>query len=71
MDSRTAAEVRHDRALLAEVTLRKHRAERKLMHVMLTEAGVPEDIGNDGVRSCLTARVAWLISRWDLDGQTP
>jgi hypothetical protein len=48
-------------ALLRE-TARKLHAERKVMHRMLTEAGVPEVI--DGDRTCVTGRLAVLVARY-------
>lgn len=61
MDNRSAAEVRADRALLDRVTVTKlHEANRR-MHVMLNGAGVPECLAGDGVRTCIEARVAWLV----------
>lgn len=62
-DAKDIDELRRDRALLAEVTLSKHRAERKAMHVMLTDVGIPEDVAGDGVRSCLMARIALALAR--------
>ncbi len=63
MDKRTVEEVRAYRALLDHVTVRKQREEHRLIHQMLNEAGVPEDVAADGVRTCLTGRVAGLIAR--------
>ena len=69
MDNRTVAQLREDRALLDHVTVTKlHEANRR-MHVMLNEAGVPECLAGDGVRTCIEARVAWLVAhRGDQQG---
>ena len=67
-DTRTVLQLRRDKAALAEATIEKMHAEHRLMHQMLTAAGIPEAIKGDGVRTCLTGRVAVLISRL---GQPP
>ena len=47
--------------LLLRATVRKLRGERKVMHEMLTEAGVRDDVLDDGVRTCLIGRLAIAI----------
>jgi hypothetical protein len=47
--------------VLLRATVRKLRAERKLMHEMLSEAGVPDDVLGDDVRTCLIGRLAIAI----------
>ena len=47
--------------ILLRATVRKLRAERKVMHEMLTEKGVPDDVLGDGVRTCLIGRLAIAI----------
>ena len=53
---------RDERALL-EATVRKLRAERKVMHEMLTEAGIRDDVLADGVRTCLIGRLGVALAR--------
>lgn len=47
--------------LLLRATVRKLRGERKVMHEMLTEVGVPDDVLGDGVHTCLIGRLAIAI----------
>jgi hypothetical protein len=52
-----------DSRVLLEATVLKRRMEARELHRILTEAGIPEDLANDGVRSCLLARVMALADR--------
>lgn len=47
--------------VLLRATVTKLRGERKIMHTMLSEAGVPDDVLGDGVRTCLIGRLAIAI----------
>lgn len=47
--------------ILLRATVRKLRAERKVMHEMLTEVGIRDDVLGDGVRTCLIGRLAIAI----------
>lgn len=47
--------------VLLRATVRKLRGERKVMHEMLTEVGIPDDVLSDGVRTCLIGRLAIAI----------
>ena len=47
--------------LLLRATVRKLRGERKVMHEMLSEVGIPDDVLGDGVRTCLIGRLAIAI----------
>lgn len=55
--------LRRDKMILLEMTVAKQKAENKVIHEMLSAAGIPEDLANDGVKSCLRARVAALLDR--------
>lgn len=52
----------HRELILLRATVRKYRNEKKLLHEMLTEAGISEDVLHDGVRTCLIGRVAAAIA---------
>lgn len=54
-----------DEKALLKGTVRKLRAERKTLHLMLSEAGIPDDILGDGVRTCLIGRVEVLLARYE------
>lgn len=61
-----------DETALLKATVRKLHAERKVMHEMLTEAGIPEEVS--GARTCLIGRLGVTLSRWqeaEDEGQTP
>lgn len=62
-DLRTQREKERDYIALLEATVAKQRAEKRLMHQMLTEAGIREDVLGDGVRTCLPGRLSVLIRR--------
>lgn len=47
--------------LLLRATVLKLRGERKVMHEMLTAAGIRDDVLGDGVRTCLIGRLAAAI----------
>lgn len=47
--------------ILLRATVRKLRGERKVMHEMLTEVGVRDDVLGDGIRTCLIGRLAIAI----------
>lgn len=53
--------------ILLRATVRKLRSERKVMHEMLTEAGVRDDVLSDGVRTCLIGRLAIAIGAKPVD----
>lgn len=53
--------------LLLRATVRKLRGERKVMHEMLTEAGVRDDVLSDGVKTCLIGRLAIAIGIGPVD----
>lgn len=57
------AALERDKIALLEATVRKQRAEKKVMHEMLTEAGIREDVLADGVRTCLAGRLAVALVR--------
>lgn len=52
-----------DEVALLRATVRKLHAERKVLHTMLTEAGIPSDVMHDGVRTCLIGRVGVALER--------
>ena len=52
-----------DKRILLEATVIKRRSEARDIHHALTEAGIPEDVAGDGVRSCLLARVMVALER--------
>ena len=52
-----------DKRTLLEATVVKRQSEARDIHRVLTEAGIPEDVAGDGVRSCLLARVMVAVSR--------
>lgn len=52
-----------DRQALLEATVRKLHAERKLLHEMLTEAGIPEAVRPEEGRTCLIGRVGVALGR--------
>lgn len=63
-----------DRVALLEATVRKLRAERRVMHEMLTEADIPSAVLGDDIRTCLIGRLGVALARLrevELDGQTP
>lgn len=53
--------------VLLRATVRKLRGERKVMHEMLTEVGVRDDVLSDGVRTCLIGRLAVAIAVGPID----
>lgn len=52
-----------DEIALLRATVLKLRAERRLMHEMLTEVGIREDVLADGVRTCLIGRLGVALDR--------
>lgn len=53
--------------ILLRATVRKLRAERKVMHEMLSDVGIPNDVLGDGVRTCLIGRIAIAIAMPPVD----
>lgn len=51
----------HAELVLLRATVMKLRAERRIMHEMLTRVGVRADVLGDGVRTCLIGRLAIAI----------
>lgn len=52
-----------DQRILMQATALKRQSEARDIHRALTAAGIPEDVGDDGVRSCLLARVMVALDR--------